>query len=111
MPPRPDAPGAIPGVLHAMIAGLRERHEVTLVTAFRDEAGEAAAAASLLRSGLDVHAVDARMPPAGAERWARRRRFVATWARGAYPWRTVWFADPLVQETIDRLTHGRRFDL
>lgn len=110
MPPRPDAPAAIPGVLHAMVAGLRERHEVTLVTAFRDEAGEAEAVADLLRSGLDVHAVDARMP-SGAERWARRRRFVATWARGEYPWRTVWFADPLVQETIDRLTRERRYDL
>jgi glycosyltransferase involved in cell wall biosynthesis len=49
--------------------------------------------------------------PSGAERWARRRRFAATWARGAYPWRTVWFADPLVQKTIDRLTRERRFDV
>jgi glycosyltransferase involved in cell wall biosynthesis len=110
MPPRRDAPAAIPGLLHAMIAGLREQHEVTLVTVFSDEPGDADAAADLLRSGLDIHAVDARLP-SGAARWARRRRFVTTWARGAYPWRTVWFADPLVQETIDRLTRERRFDL
>jgi glycosyltransferase involved in cell wall biosynthesis len=93
-----------------MITGLREEHDVTLVTAFRDEPGEAEAATDLLRSGLDVHAVDARLP-SGAGRWARRRRFVTTWARGAYPWRTVWFADPLMQETIDRLTRERQFDV
>ena len=32
MPPDPGAASAIPVLLHAQLVGLRERHEVTLVT-------------------------------------------------------------------------------
>jgi glycosyltransferase involved in cell wall biosynthesis len=110
MPPRPEAPGAIPLVLQAQVAGLRERHELTVVTVAGHEPGELEAAQELQQSGVEVHVVDAR-PPQGLARWRRRRRLAAAWARGRYPWRTVWFADPGVQETIDRLTRTRSFDV
>jgi polysaccharide biosynthesis protein PslH len=110
MPPRREAPGAVPLVLHAAIAGLRERHEVTLVTAFGDERGEAEAVAELQADGLAVHAVDRRQPAAPGARWARRARLAAAWTRGRDPWRTIWFADPAVQRLLDGLD-GRRFDV
>lgn len=110
MPPRREAPGAIPLVLHAAIAGLRERHELTLVTAFGDEPGEAEAVAELQADGLAVHAVDRRRPAATVARWRRRARLAAAWARGADPWRTIWFADPGVQRILDGLD-PRGFDV
>lgn len=110
MPPRPEAPGAIPLVLHALLDGLRARHEVTLVTAIGDEPGELAAAEAVRLSGVDVHAIDRRRPT-GLARQRRRLRLANTWARGHYPWRTVWFADPAVQETLDWLIRARPFDV
>jgi glycosyltransferase involved in cell wall biosynthesis len=110
MPPRVEAPGAIPLVLHAQVAGLRERHVLTVVTVAGHEPGELEAAQELKQSGVDVHVVDGRTPQ-GIARWRRRKRLAGTWARGRYPWRTVWFADPAVQETIDRLTRSRDFDV
>jgi glycosyltransferase involved in cell wall biosynthesis len=110
MPPRREAPGAIPLVLHAAIAGLRERHELTLVTAFGDEPGEAEAVAELRADGLAVHAVDRRQPAATGARWRRRARLTAAWARGADPWRTIWFADPGVQRILDGLD-ARAYDV
>jgi glycosyltransferase involved in cell wall biosynthesis len=111
MVPRADGHGAIPLLLHAQIAGLRERHELTLVTAVGDEPGEAEAARRLVEEGLEIHAVDRRRPPPGPPRRRRRRRMAATWLRGDWPWRTVWFAAPGVQAEIDRLAARRRFDL
>jgi glycosyltransferase involved in cell wall biosynthesis len=110
MPPRSEAPGAIPLVLHAALSGLRSRHDVTLVTVAGDEPGEFEAALELAQSDSDVHVVDRRQPT-GIARWRRRRRLAAAWARGRYPWRTVWFADPSVQRTIDQLVASRRFDV
>jgi glycosyltransferase involved in cell wall biosynthesis len=110
MPPRAEAPGAIPLVLHAMVAGLRAQHDITLITVVGDEPGEAEAVERLRQSGLDVHAVDGRQPT-GLARQRRRVRLASTWARGRYPWRTVWFADPGTQETLDRLTGSRSFDV
>jgi polysaccharide biosynthesis protein PslH len=109
MPPRREAPGAIPLVLNAQVAGLRERHELTIVTTAHEQE-ELEAARELQDSGVEVHAVDAR-PPRGVARWRRRRRLAGTWARGAHPWRTIWFADPGVQDVIDRLTRSRSFDI
>jgi len=110
MPPRAEAPGAIPLVLHALVTGLRARHELTLVTVVGDESGEVEAVEELSRSGLEVHEVDRRRP-LGLARQRRRLRLASTWARGRYPWRTVWFADPGVQKTLDGLTSSRSFDV
>ena len=103
--------GAIPMLLAAELAGLGERHEVTLVTAVGDEDGEAAAAQALAVSGADIHLADRRQPSGTARRLRRRTRLATAWARGAWPWRTVWFADPGVQTILDRLAATRRFDI
>lgn len=111
MPPRTEAPGAIPLVFAAEVAGLRELHDLTLLTAAGDEEGELEAVEQLRASGLDVHVVDRRRPTDGAARWRRRWRLAATWAREPQPWRTVWFADPAFQLELNRLTSLHAFDV
>jgi glycosyltransferase involved in cell wall biosynthesis len=108
--PDVDGSGAIPVLLAAELLGLRELHDVTVVTAIGDERGEAEAV-ERLRDGLDVHVADRRRPPPGSRRLRRQGRMAARWARGRWPWRTVWFADPGLQETIDVLGSRERFDV
>jgi glycosyltransferase involved in cell wall biosynthesis len=110
VPPIADGGGAIPVLLHAELVGLRRRHEVTLVTAVGDEPGEAEAVEQL-RAGGDVHVVDRRRPPPGRRRCRRQARMATAWARGRWPWRTVWFADPGFQRVLDRLAEERDFDV
>lgn len=110
VPPHADGGGAIPVLLHAELLGLRQLHEVTLVTAVADERGEEEAVADL-RGQVEVHVADRRRPPAGARRRRRQLRMAARWARGRWPWRTVWFADPGIQRLIDRLAAEREFDV
>jgi glycosyltransferase involved in cell wall biosynthesis len=110
VPPQADGGGAIPVLLHAELAGLRQLHEVTLVTAFGDEPGEEEAVRRLREEG-EVHVADRRRPPPGALRRRRQLRMAARWARGRWPWRTVWFADPGIQELIDRLGAEHDFDV
>jgi hypothetical protein len=102
VPPDPGGAGAIPVLLHAELVGLRRVHEVTLVTAVADEEGEANAVARLRQEG-DVHVVDRRRPPPGRRRLRRQAHMALTWARGRFPWRTVWFADPGFQHLLDQL--------
>ncbi|MBA3865468.1 MAG: glycosyltransferase [Solirubrobacterales bacterium] len=111
MVPAAGGPGAIPVLLHAEALGLGERHQLTLVTAVGDEPWEAEAAAVLLDSGLDVHLADRRQPVRSRARWRRRLRLAGAWAGGRTPWRTVWFADPALQEILNRLTATREFDV
>ncbi|HET8814098.1 MAG TPA: glycosyltransferase family 4 protein [Solirubrobacterales bacterium] len=110
VPPAADGAGAIPVLLHAELLGLRRRHEVTLVTAIGDEEGEEEAVLRLRNEG-EVHVADRRRPPAGPRRRRRQLRLAATWARGRWPWRTVWFADPGIQRVLDRLAAERSFDV
>jgi glycosyltransferase involved in cell wall biosynthesis len=110
VPPQADGAGAIPVLLNAELEGLRQRHEVTLVTAVADEPGEEEAVAHL-REQLEVHAADRRRPPPGGRRRRRQLRMAARWARGGWPWRTVWYADPGIQRLIDRVSAGREFDV
>jgi glycosyltransferase involved in cell wall biosynthesis len=110
MPPQAAGSGAIPVLLDAQIAGLRERNEVTLVSAVGEEAGEAEAARRLRDSGLDAHFADRRQPGAPGQRWRRRARMASAWA-GGNPWRAVWFADPGIQAILDRLARSHGFDV
>jgi glycosyltransferase involved in cell wall biosynthesis len=111
MPPQPAGGGAIPVLLDAQVAGLRERNEVTLVSAVGEEPGEAEAARRLRDSGLDAHFADRRQPGAPRRRWGRRARMASAWALGGSPWRAVWFADPGAQAILDRLERSHDFDV
>lgn len=111
VPPQADGGGAIPVLLDAELLGLRQRHQVTLVTALGDEAGEAEAVRRLREEGIDLHLADRRRPPPGLARRRRQLRMAARWARGGWPWRTVWFADPGIQGAIDAACAEHDFDL
>jgi glycosyltransferase involved in cell wall biosynthesis len=108
VPPAADGAGAIPVLLHAELLGLRQRHEVTLVTQVGDEPGEEEAARRLA-SDVEVHAAD--RPPPGMSRRRRQARMAAAWGRGRWPWRTVWYAAPGIQRILDRLAAERSFDV
>jgi glycosyltransferase involved in cell wall biosynthesis len=110
MPPRPEAPGAIPLVLWAQLSGLVRRHDVTLVTFVGPEPGERWAVEQLRRDGHRVHAVEFEALT-GLPRWWRRGRMAAQWGRGRYPRRTIWFADPRIQGVIDDVVSRHRFDI
>jgi glycosyltransferase involved in cell wall biosynthesis len=110
VPPAAEGGGAIPVLLQAELAGLRQRHELTLVTAVGDEAGEEEALRRL-QGEVEVHAADRRRPPPGRARRRRQLRMAGAWARGRWPWRTVWYAEPGIQRVIDRLAAQRDFDV
>lgn len=110
MPPQPQAPGAIPLVLHAQLAGLKGTHQITLVTVAGPDPAEWVALDQLRTEGIDVQAVK-RAEPQGRARWQRRWRFATTWLGGFYPWRTIWFWEPEIQRILDRLLAENRFDL
>jgi glycosyltransferase involved in cell wall biosynthesis len=108
----PDAGGigAIPKLLAAELEGLRERHEVTLLTTFGEDPGQAEAAARLARSDLDFHAVDRRRSASAARRWRVRAELAASWLSRPWPWRVVCGAAG-VQPLLDRVAAERRFDV
>lgn len=110
MPPMQEAPGAIPLVLYALLSGMAERHSITLVTRAGTEPGEWEAAQSLTDLGVKLHLIDRRQL-SRTERWNRRWRLGSAWMKGRWPWRTVWFWDPQVQKTLDRLLQEQKFDL
>lgn len=110
VPPQADGGGAIPVLLHAQLQGLRRLHEVTLVTAVGDEPGHAETV-ERLRGEVEIFAADRRRPPPGGRRRRRQLRLATKWARGPWPWRTVWYADPGIQAILDRLGAERDFDV
>lgn len=110
MPPQAQAPGAIPLVLHAQLAGLTPRHDVTLVTIAGPDPDELAALDHLQATGIEVKAVR-RSTPHGSERWKWRWRLGSAWLHGKYPFRTIWFWEPGLQQILDGLLAERPFDL
>lgn len=110
MPPQAIAAGAIPILIHAELTGLLPRHSITLVTAAGPDPAELDALEHAREMGIDVQAVR-RSEPRGRKRWERRWRLASTWLRGIYPWRTVWYAEPGMQQIIDRLVATRDFDV
>lgn len=112
VPPQEGGAGAIPVLLHAQLEGLRTAgNEVTLVSGFGEERGEAEAVKRLVASGLDAHFADRRQPASAPARWRRRLRMAFAWSLGRRPWRAIWFADPGVQAILDGLTAMREFDV
>lgn len=111
MPPRTQAPGAIPLVLHAQLTGLINRHhDVTLLTVVGQERSEREAVETLRASGIEVHAVPL-MVASGIPRWQRRWRLATDWLTGRYPWRSAWFRAPAIQEHLDRILAEQQFDV
>jgi glycosyltransferase involved in cell wall biosynthesis len=110
MPPRAQAPGAIPVVLYAGLQGLRRQHSVTVVTVAGPEPGETEAVQELAAEGVPVRAA-VRAEPAGRQRWRRRWRLSRQWLGGRWPWRTVWFWDAEVQQLLDDELRRHRYDL
>jgi glycosyltransferase involved in cell wall biosynthesis len=110
MPPSSRAAGAIPVLLHAELVGLRQRHEVTVLTVAGPRETELEALALLQASGVELYAVR-RSTPQPLTRWHRRARLTTSWLRSRWPRRTVWFYEPEIQRLIDRLAASRDFDV
>jgi glycosyltransferase involved in cell wall biosynthesis len=110
MPPAPRGLQATPVLLHGLLRALRERHEVTLVTVAGPHPQDHEAADALRTSGLEVHAIP-RVEATRAVRATRWLHHTGRWAFGRLPMRTIWFHRPEVQQTIDRLTSERAFDI
>jgi glycosyltransferase involved in cell wall biosynthesis len=110
MVPDPDGVGAIPKLLAAQLQGLSARHEVTLLTTFGEDPGQAEAAERLAREGFDVHAADRRRSPRPGRRLRVRAELAAGWLRHPWPWRVVSGAGGL-QPLLDRICATHRFDV
>lgn len=110
MVPDPHGIGAIPKLLAAQLGGLRERHDVTLVSTFGEDPGQADAAERLLRSDLDAYFADRRRSRTASRRWRVRGELAVTWATRRWPWRVVCGAAG-VQPLIDRAATGGDFDV
>lgn len=110
MVPQAEGAGAIPELLHAQLVGLREHHDITLVTTFGDLRGQAEAAEELRRSGLDVHFADRRRSSSLPRRWRVRLELASSWTGRRWPWRAVSTSAGL-QPVIDRLVAATRFDV
>jgi glycosyltransferase involved in cell wall biosynthesis len=110
MVPQGDGLGAIPKLLHAQLAGLRERHQLTVVGSFGDLPGQAEAAAELMAADdLQALFVDRRRSSSARRRWQVRAQLAGTWATKRWPWRAV-SATAGVQPAIDQVA-GSGFDV
>lgn len=110
MPPRPQAPGAIPLVLYAELTGLMAKHELSLATVAGLEPGEDVAIAELEKLQIPVHVAWRKKLP-GLQNWRRRWRMAGAWLSGRFSWRTIWFWEPGLQTILDELLAKNRYDL
>jgi glycosyltransferase involved in cell wall biosynthesis len=110
IPPDRDAPGAIPSLLAAQLAGLSVRNEVTVVCVAGPDPQDIASLERLRNAGVDVHAV-VRGDGGGLRAWERRLQLAYGWIVLRRPWRTVWFADARLQGLVDELIAERAFDI
>jgi polysaccharide biosynthesis protein PslH len=110
MVPDPGGIGAMPKLFDAQLRGLSERHDVTLVSTFGEDPGQAEAAERLLDSDVDAVIADRRRSRSAARRWRVRADLVGGWLRHGWPWRVVCGAAGL-QPLVDRLAAEREFDV
>lgn len=110
IPPDPRGAGAIPRLLHALVAELAARHGVTLAAVAGPDAESLDALARLRREGVDVVG-EPRYPGVEGASWRRRRRILHRLVRHGDPWRAAWFHDPAMDATLRRITAERPFDV
>jgi glycosyltransferase involved in cell wall biosynthesis len=111
MVPQADGLGAIPKLLHAQLAGLRGRNQVTVVGSFGDLPGQVEAAQELMRApDLSAHFADRRRASSGSRRWRVRGELAARWMTKPWPWRAV-SATGGVQAMVDRAAVEGPFDV
>ena len=110
VPPDPRGFGGIPLAVHAQIAGLIGRHDITLVTVAGPEKNELDSLDSLSHTGIDIRAARRSMPRI-IKRWQQGWRFARTWTIGKYPWRTTWLWDAGIQKHLDRIFAEKSIDL
>ena len=110
VPPDRDAPGAIGPLLAAQLDGLSARNEVTVVCVAGPDPAELESARRLKAAGFDVHPV-LRVNAGGAAAWGRRARYAYGWLALRRPWRTVWYADAGIPDTVGVLLAKRCFDV
>lgn len=110
MPPQPQPTNGVPLVTYAQLMGLREHHEVTLVTVAGPDPAEIDAVNELRAAGIEVWAI-CRVEPQGVKRWQRRIRLASVILSGKYPFRTGWYWEPQLQNLLDRLLSTRQFDV
>jgi len=106
MPPSATGAGAIPRLLQAQVAGLREGHDLTVITVAGPGDEEIQAVHDLRRAGVDVRGV-LRARATVHERWRRRGRLAYAWCGRRYPWRSAWYWEPQVEAAVAaRLAEG-----
>ena len=110
MVPDPGGIGAMPKLFSAQLSGLLRRHDVTLLSTYGEDRGQAEAAEALLAGGLDAHFVDRRRSSSALRRWRVRGELAAQWATRRRPWRVICGAAGL-QPLLEGLARSRSFDV
>lgn len=110
IPPQAAGAGAIPVLLDAQLRGLRDRHEVTVMTVAGPDPHEMEAVRSLAADEVTVQAAE-RGLIRGRLSWPTRFRMVRAWSTRRWPFRTVWFWEPALQRMLDDLGDRSTFDV
>ena len=108
MVPDPDGSGAIPVLLHAELLGLQRASRGDAGDGGRRRAGRSGGGRAAARSRSRSTSPTAAGRPPGRAGAGAQLRMAARWARGRWPWRTVWFADPGIQRLLDRARRRAR---
>jgi polysaccharide biosynthesis protein PslH len=116
--PYPEAINAGPLVMFHHVTAIAARHQVILASLAGPDPAEREAVGRLRASGLDVRAVW--RSQAGVANGAlssrvtqltRRLRRAGSWLRGEYPFRSLHFWEPQMQQLLAALFTERTFDV
>jgi glycosyltransferase involved in cell wall biosynthesis len=108
--PHPAATSGGALVIYGELEALTPRHEVTLISFAGASPGDREGLDALARLGVTVLAVW-RGPGTAVQTVRRRATLGARWLAGRQPLRALKFHDHRIQETIDRESSRKRFDL